>query len=50
MNYREPKEIRIRCRVCTEVIERARDINQSLSSAGSKICVRCAPIKEAKAW
>lgn len=46
MNYREPDERRIRCRVCSEVIETVRDINQRLSIAGSKICTKCAPEKK----
>jgi hypothetical protein len=49
-HYREPKEQRFCCRVCGEVVETIRDINHNLSTAGSKICTKCAPIKEAKAW
>lgn len=50
MHYREPEERRIRCRTCLEVIETVRDINHLLSEAGSKICTKCAPLKEMKSW
>lgn len=50
MHYQEPKEHRIHCRTCREVIETIRDINHQLSLAGSKICTKCAPIKEEKTY
>jgi hypothetical protein len=50
MHYREPKEQRIRCRTCNRIIETVRDINYKLSAPGSKICTKCAPLKEMRAW
>lgn len=43
MHYREPKEVRIRCRNCGEIVDNIKDIVQEQSSAESKICVKCAP-------
>jgi hypothetical protein len=50
MYFKEPQELRIHCRNCEEVIETIKDINPKLSLAGSKICTKCAPLKEVRAY